>query len=366
MYEQFRNRMGRKGAYMGEIMRKQSEAVVDSLWMNSVSTRPVQVKVVNSGLPPTYESVDDFDEVLWAHFDANQKFNVTKDEVDYYLTFRPGEMKRHPEIKIGAYVCIPNVDDELEWWLIVYIDSDNELRKANILKCNWVFKWVFQGKIYECLGCQRYAASYNSGIFEMDRTTRVDNMSSAWMPTNSDTKKIVYDQRMIISDEGRDIPLVFSVSKIEPTTPIGITKFRFTQSKYNATTDSKELGLADYYTSSIEPIPNNPTSNIGTIAITYNGTNPTVKVGGSEKVFTVQLPKDNHFDIKWSLSDGVNTYGDSYDNYKETFGDYTIVTEDRVMRLKVARNYELIGTILTIKALCADGSSGEIEVEVVG
>ena len=54
-----------------------------------------------------------------------------------------------------------------------------------------------------------------------------------------------------------------------------------------------------------------------------------------------------------------------YENYTKTFGDYTVTTEDRNLRLKVARNYDIVGTILTIKALCADGSEGEVKVEVV-
>lgn len=358
MYEQFRNRMDRCGRYMGETMRKQSEAVVDALWMNSVSTRPVQVKVINSGLPPTYENVDDFEEVLWAHFEANQKFNVTKDEVDYYLTFRPGEIKRHPEIKVGAYVCIPNVDDELEWWLIVYIDSDNELRKANVLKCNWTYRWVFQGKIYECLGCQRYVGSYNSGIYEQDRTTRVDNLYSAWMPTNSDTQMIGYDQRIMISDEGRDIPLVFSVSKIEPTTPIGITKLKFVQSQFNATTDSKELGIADYYTSSIEPIPNDPTPNMGTATITYSGTTPTIKVGGSFKTFTAAFSNDDVTVDKWTISDENGDISGDTENY-------TIEDDDTKLKLKIAQNYNLIGKVIIVKAIGTDGSNAEVQMEVV-
>lgn len=164
MYEDFRKRMERKGTYMGEIMRRQSDIVVDALWMNSVSTRPVQVKVINQGLPPTYEAPDDFEDVLWAHFEEHNKFNVTKDEQDCYLTFRPGELAQHPEIKPGSYVCVPNVDNEPEWWLIVYIDNDNELRKTQILKCNWVLKWVANGNIYQTLGCQRVANSYNSGL----------------------------------------------------------------------------------------------------------------------------------------------------------------------------------------------------------
>ena len=78
------------------------------------------------------------------------------------------------------------------------------------------------------------------------------------------------------------------------------------------------------------------------------------------------MPEDNHFDVKWSLSDGTNTYGDSYGNYTETFGNYTVAAEDRNLRLKVARNYDIVGTILTIKAQCADSSEGEVKVEVVG
>jgi hypothetical protein len=36
------------------------------------------------------------------------------------------------------------------------------------------------------------------------------------------------------------------------------------------------------------------------------------------------------------------------------------------MKLKVAARYDLVGTVLTIKALCADGSKGEVQVEVIG
>ena len=100
--------------------------------------------------------------------------------------------------------------------------------------------------------------------------------------------------------------------------------------------------------------------------ITYNGTKPTIKVGGSAKVFTAQLPSDNYFDVKWSISDGDNRYDGTYDNDTNVFGDYTVITEDRTMSIKVAKNYNLIGTILTIVAECADGSTGSVKAEVIG
>jgi hypothetical protein len=178
---------------------------------------------------------------------------------------------------------------------------------------------------------------------------------------------IGYNQRFLISDPRRYPAICYQTSKIEDTQPIGLTKLKFTQETFNPTTDNFELMLADYYKSEVEPsVPNTEPSAINTFTITYNGKKPSVKVGGSEKVFTAQLPEDNHFDIKWSLSDGINTYEKSYENYTDTFGDYTVTTDDRVMKLKVAAKYDLIGTILTIKALCADGSMGEIQVEVIG
>ena len=194
----------------------------------------------------------------------------------------------------------------------------------------------------------------------------MDNVTAAIVPTNSDTVKIWYNQRFIISDPKRYPPIVYQVSKCEDTQPQGLTTFKFTQETFDPAHDNAELGICNYYDTELPPIDSADKPTHERLGITYNGTKPTVKVGGSEKVFTVQLPEDNHFDVKWSLSDGINTYGDSYDNYTDTFGDYTMTTEDRNLRLKVARNYELVGMILTIKALCADGSEGEVKVEVVG
>jgi hypothetical protein len=186
------------------------------------------------------------------------------------------------------------------------------------------------------------------------------------MPTNEDTLKIGYNKRFIISDPRRYPPIVYQVSKIEDTQPVGLTKFKFTQEMFNPTVDNAELMLANYYDTELPPIESTDVIEHKKLYITYSGTKPSIKVGGSEKVFTVQLPEDNHFDIQWSVSDGINTYSESYENYTAVFGDYTVTTEDRTMRLKVARNYSLVNTILTIKALCADGSKGEVKVEVIG
>ena len=366
MYEEFRNRMNRRGSFMGETMRNQSDTIVDATWMNSVSARRVQVKWLNRGLPPAYNSAEEFEEPLDAHFELKSAYSLNGGESPYYLTFRPGELTRHPEIKVGAYVSIPNVDNIPEWWIIVFIEDDNELNKLYIMKCNWIFKWVVDGKIYSHLGVLRNGSSTREAD-ENTYTTIVNGNGVMWMATNDDTLTLKHGQRLLISDKGRMPPLCYSIGDIIDTRPVGLTKFVLTQGTYDAEHDNAELMLANYYGSEFLPEEHvDAPDSTATFNVSYNGTKPTIKVGGSAKVFTAQLPADNFFDIKWKLFDGVNTYGGlTYDNYTQTFGDYTITTEDRTMKIKVANNYNLIGTILTITAECSDGSSGSVQVEVI-
>lgn len=356
MYEAYKNRMAYRGKNMSEMLRMQSRTVIEQTWDRDPNFRRVYVVKVDSGLPkvtPLHELVD-------AKFNIKTYSNITSDEPSYWMQFRHGEEKRNPDIGIGSYVYMEDEDGEWKWWMIQHLDERPAFRQYQILECNYIMKWIHNGKIYESLGIQRVQQSYNSGSWDGDRLTFVDNVTSVILPTNSDSLTIGYNKRFIISDERRYPPIVYQVSKIEDTQPIGLTTFKFTQETFDPTHDNAELMICNYYDSEITPsVPSAEPSPINTFTIKHNGTKSSVKVGGSEKIFTAQLPEDNHFDIKWSVFDGVNTY-------TETFGDYTITTDDRTMKLKVAAKYDLVGTVLTIKAQCADGSMGEIQVEVIG
>ena len=162
----------------------------------------------------------------------------------------------------------------------------------------------------------------------------------------------------MISDPDREIPLVWSVSKIEDTQPIGLIKLKFTQETYSPTLDNKELMLCNFYDSPIEPeAPNIEEELKGTATITYNGTKPTVKVGGSWKVFTPAFSDETVTVDKWTISDENGDIG----------GDtnYTIEQDGDKLKLKVALNYNLIGTILIVQLFGSDGSMAELSVEVI-
>lgn len=363
MFEAYKNRMAYKGQNMSEMLRMQSNMVIEQTWDRDPNYRRVYVVKVDSGLP----EVTTKHELIDTKFNVKTYSNITSDEPSYWMQFRHGEEKRHPEIAIGSYIYMQDEDGEWKWWMIQHLDERPQFRQYQILECNYTFKWITDGKIYSCLGIQRVQQSYNSGSWDGDRFTFVDNITSAIMPTNDDTVTIGYNHRFMITDPRRTTPLVWAVSKIEDSTPFGLTEFKFTQETYSPTLDNKELLLCNYYDSEMTPsVPDSEPSSTDVFDIKYNGTKPSIKVGGSAKVFTAQLPDSNHFDIMWSLSDGVKTYKKSYDNYTATFGDYTVTAEDRTFKVNVALNYDLVGTILTIQAECADGSKGEIQVEVIG
>ena len=362
MFESYKNRMAHRGSNMSEMLRMQSNMVIEQTWNNDPNARQVYVVKVAHGLP----TVEKSHELIDVKFNVDTYQKVGSDEPAYYLQFRHGAEKLNSDIGVGSYIYMEDEDEEWKWWMIVSLDERPQFRQYHIIECNWKFGWVVDGKIYYHLGILRNGSSSREAD-ENSYTSIVNGNMICWMSTNAETQTIGHNQKFLISDVGRMPPLCYSVSTISDSLPVGITKFVMSQTTFDAEHDNADLMLANYYGS--EFVPEEPNEDPGKsldFVVSYNGTKPTIKVGGSSKIFTAQLPTDNHFDIKWSLSDGINKYGGTYDNYTETFGDYIVTTNDRVMCVQVANNYNLIGTVLTISAECADGSVGTVQVEVVG
>ena len=355
MFEKYKNRMAMRGSNMSEMLRMQSNMVIEQTWERDPNARKVYVVKVKSGLP----EVTAEHELIDVKFNIHTYANITSDEPAYLLQFRHGEEKRHPEIGIGSYVSMQDEDGEWKWWLIVYLDERPSFRQYQILECNWDLGWVVNNTIYHCLTVQRVQQSYNSGSWDANRTTAVDNITAIWMPTNDDTLTIGYNQRFLISDPRRAPALAWSTSKIEDTQPIGLTKIKLTQETFDSTHDNAELMLADYYRNTVEPEVINIEEQLKeTASITYNGTKPEIKVGGSYKIFTpVFYNKDATVD-KWMITDENGDVSVDTENY-------TIEYDGVKMKLKIAQNYNLIGKVLIVQVLGTDNSSAELKMEVV-
>lgn len=359
MLDSYKLRMAALGGYEGEARRRNSQKIMDASWMRDAATKPVYVKWVNSGLP----IIEDDDIPVYAKYNVKSYHNITGDSIAYLLQFRIEDIKSNPNIKVGSYVQIPNEREEMEWWLIVHEDDRTQFHQFSILKCTWTYKWVSRigGKrrIYECLGAPRKQNSYNSGVW-LDYTTQtVENQEVMWLPTNDDTKTILYDTKFLKSSPGRYPALKWSVSKIEDTATEGISKFTLAQTQFDPAKDNVELMVADYWESAVEPeVPE--TEEVPTISdleITYSG-NPAVRAGGGFKKFTLKARVDGQFidtteDVEWSVD-----FPDGDVTQLET----SVV--DNVFKVKCKPDYSLIGKTFTISAESAQ-SSKSIIVEVI-
>ena len=156
MFEHYKSRMAHRGANMSEMLRMQSNMVVEQTWDRDPNYRRVYVVKVSSGLP----KITDKHELIDVKFNIDTYHKITSDEPAYLLQFRHGAEKRNPDIGIGSYVYMADEDGKWKWWLICSLDERPQFRQYHILECNWTLKWIVNGKIYSCLSVQRYQNSY--------------------------------------------------------------------------------------------------------------------------------------------------------------------------------------------------------------
>lgn len=274
------------------------------------------------------------------HYYRHIAVSISADRVDYYVQFRP-----HVKYPIGTYIDIPDEDDNLSRWLIVDTNDLKQFRQYNVLKCNWTFKWIYKDELYECLGCVRSRNSYNSGVWTDEISTSPENQISAWLPTNDIVRTIDYDCRMIITDNLLH-PSVYSVTKMDTVTPLGITKINFKQCDRNDHIDNYEELIASYKDMNIEPKPYNP--NIHK-QIKFAGNSPHIKSTGSKKKFWI-----DDENVTWEII--------IPDNKKELI-TYTI--DNNVMYISAAPDIASVGTVIKIHAHLSDGTFAFQEIEVI-
>jgi hypothetical protein len=337
---------------MSEMLRMQSNMVIEQTWNRDPNYRRVYVVKVSRGLP----EITDKHELVDVKFNVDTYQKAGSNEPAYHLQFRHGAEKRNPDIGVGSYVYMADEDGEWKWWLILGCDERPAFRQYHIVETNYKLGWVLDGKIYYHLVVLRSGSS--GDVDENSYTSTVDGTLSAWMPTTSDSVMIGYNQRFLISDERRSTPLVWETSKIEDTQPFGITKLKMKQTTFDEIHDNADLMLANYYGNNIEPTePEVEVELSGTASITYSGTKPTIKVGGSQKVFTPVFSVEGTTVDKWLVSDeNGDISGDT---------NYTIEYVGEQLNLKVAQNYNLIGTVLIVQVVGSDGSTAEVSVEVI-
>ena len=196
MYEEFKARMARQGSYIGQAFKNQSDMIMDATFSRDPAYRICylqekdaifpeqtlngykQAKAVYAG-----REVYDMDDIrgferIEAKFLVHTYRSLSaNDAEDYYLQFRPLAHGKNKNIRVGAYVFIPNDIGVYELWLIVANDSRPQFPQFYVLQCDFLAKWhideqdatryegmrVDTGSYFSwCVG--RTQSSYNSGV----------------------------------------------------------------------------------------------------------------------------------------------------------------------------------------------------------
>lgn len=179
-----------------------------------------------------------------------------------------------------------------------------------------------------------------------------------WLPTNDDTKTILYDTKFLKSSPGRYPALKWTITKIEDTAIDGISKFTLAQDQFDPLKDNVDLMIADYYSSYVEPevLEAEETPTAKELEIVYSG-HPTVRAGGGYKKFTLKERVNGELidttDVQWNI-DFID--GD-LDKLEQSI-------KDNVFRVKCLPFYDLVGKTFTITATSKHNSTSLI-VEVI-
>lgn len=336
VYDFYRRKMkvdtcstGKNHPTLGEKLKSDSDMLMELTWDNSIQSKTCYIYDYFHDDQPlkkdhmTYENTSKTR--IDARFIIKSYQSIDKDQVEYYLQFRPSqptEFNQGDELYYfetdyrqkysnadfcGLYVDIPNDRGVYEKWIICEKERANQFPKYLILPCVYEFMWIekngseiFKRRMW---GAPRSQKSYTIGYYTDRYITRPDNQQKAILPMNSITESLWYtddtdkNMRMCVSSFTRH-PLVWTLSKVENMQPAGLQSLTFYQTLWNDTTDYIEkddngniIGLwANYYDSQIEPTRQEiPSIFISSQSIKISASTYTLKVGGSYKSLTANL-----------------------------------------------------------------------------
>ena len=440
--------MQMQGGQMGKALKRQSDMIMDATYHRDIAFRTCylqdrdvhfpeqtiegyrQAKRVYAGEAKYDPTMLEGFKPIEAKYLVKSYYSIAGDMVDYYLQFRPNAHGTNPNIRVGAFVFIPDDLGVYNLWLIVARDDKPQFPQFYVLKCDFLAKWYiseedrvhYEGTHVDvgtyfswCVG--RIQSSYNSGIWTDYATTIVENQKKLWFPSNSDTYTIIYNEHMTISNN----PLrrtSWEVTKVVDTEPAGLTKITLAQQlEYGARDDLSWVNTTTNVISDIEhgidydfyqPRTNDKDLHspmVELIAdnsfISFTGVKPNLKCGGSYKTYTANFYQNDKLidnQPNWHINyyaggesicsinfvyDGNTIVPDNYENifvvnkdrkiiYKqdgvELFGvQYSYNAENPSdIKLKCLSILGMIGNKIVITADDGASSKASIEVEVDG
>lgn len=316
---------------VGRVLKNQSDMVMEATWDNDVSTHTcylydywhddhkTQLKNIHPEDDPNKVAIS-----LKVRNSSQQTY--AKDVVTHHIQMKPSQEinvdyyqdffgdRYSAEFPVGMYLDIPDEKGIYRRWLVVGLANFfvNQFPTYEILPCDYVFNWIYNGQKIKMAGVLRSQSSYNQGTWLDYKVETIEDQQKFILPLNSLSEKIYYNQRFII-DTKVDIfngaePRAWRITKVNRINANGTGLFTCAQDQFVQHKDFIEyedinnpstlIGMwADYYSSSTEPVDSEqPLQKVSSVKITYSG-KAEIKVGGSFKTFNL------------NFSDGVELSG---------------------------------------------------------
>lgn len=389
---------------IGQIYKEESDWAMEQTWDNDIQSKICYIYDFYHDDQPRLAEGMTYENTTKTRIDA--KFivksyqSMDKDQVDYYIQFKPTQKthfsegdelyyfetdyrkKYHNDNFIGLFIDIPNDENIYEKWMILRTEPANQFPKYLILKCNYELMWIenngtekIKRRMWSVLKMQ---SSYNSGLWTDLRFTSQENQDKVWLPLNPITEKIWYtnesskNMRVLVSSF-TDNAIAWQISKVENAQPLGVQKLTLYQDFFDQHRDYIEkdengniIGMwASYFDSEIAPTdPDTPTTPPSSITARISASTSTIKVGGSYKNLTVNLFNDFNEDITTEYADATFTWTCSIDN--EDWTDkvtWRAGAEYNQKKVKFPNDNSVIGKILSVKCeIVKDGLPIESEI----
>ena len=375
---------------IGQIYKEQSDWAMEQTWDNDIQSKICYIYDFYHDDQPRLAEGMTYENTTKTRIDA--KFivksyqSMDKDQVDYYIQFKPTQKthfsegdelyyfetdyrkKYHNDNFIGLFIDIPNDENIYEKWMILRTEPANQFPKYLILKCNYELMWIenngtekIKRRMWSVLKMQ---SSYNSGLWTDLRFTSQENQDKVWLPLNPITEKIWYtnesskNMRVLVSSF-TDNAIAWQISKVENAQPLGVQKLTLYQDFFDQHRDYIEkdsdgniIGMwASYFDSEIAPTDSDtPTTPPSSITARISASTSTIKIGGSYKNLTVNLFNDSNEDITTEYADATFTWTCSIDD--EDWTDkvtWRAGTEYNQKKVKFPSDTSAIGKILSVK-----------------
>ena len=390
MLDLYKTRMAIHGSGQAQAYLRNADIAIDKTFTRDPAYREVYV---------THAPSDMYDVKHDAKFMIDTRRSVAGDEEVYKLQLRP-----HVKIPVGSYVDIPDDSGELQRWLVILNDHQPQFPVYYILKCNWILKWIYEGKVYKCECVQRTQSSYNSGLWTDYNFTSPENQTIMFVPTTQHTQTLSYNQRVLINDSGRKIPIAWEVSKVLDTIPVGITRLTFKQVQTDMHTDCGKHCIANFCNNAdcancnIKPIYIDAGLDAPIVEkpkgrIAYAG-KETLRVGGSSKSLTAELYDGTNFvpynafwkitydscsinvnfnGSTWNISPAVSGFDIEIKNGnvrcfidKQDICQLKIAGDNYTLKLGCGQLYSMVGKQIKIEAQDGNGENrAETTMEVI-